>query len=136
MTYCTTQDLTDRYSLAQLLVIADREGEGELDGDAVARAIADAAGEIDSYIGERYSLPLAVIPPGLTVAAASIAFYRLHPAAPPEDVRTRYEDALRWLKDIAAGKAGLDVGQGSPPGGAAQIEAPPRVFSRQTLRDF
>jgi len=136
MAYCTTDDLTERFDATQLAYLADRDGNGSLDAEVVARAIEDAAAEIDSWLGERYGLPLATTPPRLTAVASDIAFYRLHPAAPPDDVRRRYEDAVAWLKAVAMGKAGLDVGQAGPASGAAQVSAPPRIFSRDSLKGY
>lgn len=139
MTYATQANLIDRFSEAQLLQIADQDGDDVLDTDVIDRALADADAECDSYIGVRYDLPLPSTPARLVGVAADIAFYRLHPAAQPEDVRTRYLDALKWLQAVATGNAILDVGGEEPSqqgGGQVEITQSQRVFSRDKLVGF
>lgn len=74
----------------------------------VDAAIAYAQDEINSYLGGRYTLPLASVPMVLTGKAADIARYQLDSIHPREDVRRRYEDAVRWLVMVASGR--LDLG--------------------------
>ncbi len=138
MSYATQQDLEDRFDRNQLLVIADRDGDNLLDADVVARALADADAEIDAWIGKVHDLPLPSVPPRLVTAACDIAFYRLHPAEPPEDARRRYEDALAFLRAVAEGRAVLDAGGSPPPSatGGVSHSAPDRVFTRDRLDDF
>jgi len=136
MAYCTTQDLIERFDERQLAVLVGRDVLDALNDEPIGRAIADAVGEIDSYVGARYDLPLATVPARLTAVACDIAFYRLHPAAPPDDVRQRYVDAVAWLKAIVAGNADLLLDDGGTSAGSARFEAPERVFSRERLRDY
>lgn len=73
------------------------------------RALTDAAALVDSYIGRRYQLPLAVTPQILIPYALDIARYRLDRIRNREDVRQRYEDAIRWLEGVRDGKNTLGV---------------------------
>jgi phage gp36-like protein len=139
MTYATQQDLIDRFGEAQLKQVADRDGDDGLDPDVVAKALADADAEIDGYIGVRYELPLASTPARLVTIACDIAFYRLHPAGVPEDVRQRYYDARSFLLDVAKGLALLDVAGDEPDDagdGVVQHTGPARAFSRDSLKGF
>jgi phage gp36-like protein len=74
----------------------------------LSRALTDAAALIDSYIGRRYLLPLSVTPQVLIPYALDIARYRLDRIRDREDVRKRYEDAIKWLEMVAKGT--LDLG--------------------------
>lgn len=74
----------------------------------LTRALTDAAALIDSYIGRRYLLPMAVTPRVLIPYALDIARYRLDRIRNREDVRARYEDAIKWLEMVAKGT--LDLG--------------------------
>lgn len=137
MAYASPADLVARFGEQQLLAVADRDQIGELHAAVLAAALADADQEIDAYLATRYRLPLAAVPGRIKAAACDIAFYRLHPAAQPEDVRRRYADAIAFLRDLAAGKAALDLAGGQPQaaeGGTATLAGPPRVFSRETLK--
>lgn len=135
MTYATRQDLEKRFDAAQLVPIADRDGDGVADADVLDLAIADAAAEIDSWIAAVYALPLVTVPPRLTTVACDIAFYRLHPADAPEDVRRRYEDAVAFLRAVTEGRAALEIGGSEPPSAGSLVvwSAPPRVFTDETL---
>jgi len=83
--------------------------------DRGADALARAAAEIDSYLCRQYALPLPRVPAVLKAVACDIAHYRLN-TAPPEDLVTRYDKAVRWLRDVADGRVGLGLdGDYKPP---------------------
>lgn len=107
MAYASVADLVARFGEDELIDLTDRdEPRTGAVVEAVAQAaIADAAGEIDAYLGVRYALPVAPVPAHLVTVACDVARYRLHGVRVTEEVRTRYDDALRWLKDVAAGRA-------------------------------
>lgn len=150
MAYASQTDIVELYG-ANALVVADRDGDGVPDADAVTRALDLSSGEMDTYIGRRYNLPL----PALTISSTAhltqlcvdIAVYRL---ALSQDVATaehrlRYEDALSVLTKIADGRAALSL---SPlvPGEGGDLEitgptpivvgGPERLFSREKMRDL
>ena len=80
------------------------------------RALTDAAALIDSYLSRRYLLPLTVTPQVLIPYALDIARYRLDRIRDREDVRQRYEDAIKWLESVRDGKCflGTDVATNLP----------------------
>lgn len=135
MAYATQQDIINRYGEDQLLILADRDNDGEADEAVVARALADADSEIEGRIGTRYDLPLAVVPDMLVQVAVDIAIYRLchTPDLATEEIRIRYKDARDTLKDVAKGLVTLgavpekSAGQASGP---AIVSGPPRLFGR------
>ncbi len=132
--YATQSDIETLYGPDALLVAADRDGDGLPDAERIAAALADAAAEIDSHVGVRHALPLPAVPAALRRIAADIALYRLasNGAALTEELRTRYQDAIAWLRRVADGKAalpGADPQGGSrPTSGGPSHAAPPRVF--------
>jgi phage gp36-like protein len=139
MSYATLQDLIDRFGADELLAIADRDGDGSVDADLVAAALADAAGTIDSYIGRRYTLPLSATPAQLTARACDIARWLLYTDMPHERVTKAHDAAVAWLKDVAAGRADLDAGGAEPAGdgpGRVAIDSGARVFSDDALSDY
>lgn len=113
MSYVSAQDIADLYGEDFLLLVAERGGEGDLAGPATAAAIADAcaqaSSEADSYIGARFPVPVAPAPRALQIHVINMAVHHLAATADrmTEQIRQRYEDAIGWLKDIAAGRASL-----------------------------
>jgi len=135
--YATQQDLVDRYGDAELKQLADRNRDGAIEAAVVTRCLADASDTIDSYIGQRYQLPLAAVPPVLKRVCCEIARFLLYADGATEAVAANHEWALGWLKDVAAGKAGLDVSGSEPAaagGGQVLVSGPDRTFSRRSLR--
>lgn len=110
MAYATASDFLAAYGADEVLRSADRDGDAVEDAGVVDRAIEDAAAEVDSYLGQRYTLPLPEpTPASLRRVVLDIALYRLsfRSAERTEEKRLRYEDALRWLEAVVAGKISL-----------------------------
>ena len=109
MTYATQAHLEAAFGADEIRQLTDRDGDGEPDADFIGSAISRTEGVIDGYLMGRYALPLAVIPGVLVAYACDIARYLLYENAAPEYVRQNYDDALRWLRDVASGKVLLSV---------------------------
>jgi phage gp36-like protein len=123
VSYANRDELQARFGEAELVQLTDRTKSGQVDDAVLARALADADAEIDSYLAGRYALPLDTVPPVVVAAACDLARFRLYGIRAPEPVRQRYEDARAWLRDLAAGKALLNVP--SPDANAATEDAGP-----------
>lgn len=80
----------------------------------VLAAIDQAGAEADGYIATRYTVPVASVGANLTRITLDIARFRLWDNRSPDEVRTRYEDAIKWLRDVAAGKVLLTDASGMP----------------------
>lgn len=103
MAYATAQDLIDRYGEDELVHITDRLGSGQIDAAAVSGALADAEAIIDGYLAGRYPLPLASVPSNMVLLACTLARYQLWANRASEEIRKRYEDAIRYLERVASG---------------------------------
>lgn len=137
--YTTQAQLEERIGEAELLRLADRDGDGETDAGVISGAIAEAAATIDGYLAARYRLPLDPVPQLLRPIAADLVLYALHPWGAPEEIRLRYRDAIRTLERIADGTILLDVAGAEPPratGDQVRFSAPEKVFTADRLRDF
>ncbi len=105
-------------------------------------AIADTQALIDGYLRQRgHRLPLAQLPPQLTVWARAIVRYQLNRNrvgdAATDPVVRDYKDALMYLQKIADGKYSLGIEDPLPVGGGApQVTGPGRTFDMHTLRHF
>lgn len=131
MTYAAVADLVTRFGEAELIDLTDRADPpaGVIDMAVADGAIADAVGEIDAYLGMRYALPVSPLPSLLVMVTCDIARYRLHGSRVTEEVRARYEDAVRWLRDVSQGRAalpGANVANGTTTAALAEVVQPGR----------
>lgn len=135
--YCTRDDLRTRFGEVELRQIAAGDSGRGTDEARITRALADAAAEIDTYLGTRYPVPLASVPDVISRLAADIARYRLYDQAAPDEIRGRYEDAVGVLTRIASGaiKLGaLEAPAGAATSTAARIVSDERVMTRDGLK--
>jgi len=141
--YASQDDIVTIYT-SDALVVADRDGDGVPDAAAITRALSSASSEIDASLAVRYDLPLAGTHDILTQYCVDIALYRLagSSATMTEELRQRYEDAMKGLADIATGKKRLNIaaepGEDTSESGPNPVTTggPPRLFSREKMRDF
>lgn len=112
MPYVTLTDLLTRDSERDLINLTAPGGQA-IDQAAVDQAIASAQAEVDSYIGGRVRLPLsdAEVSASIRHFALLIARYYLYADRKTQAVTDEYEQAARWLRDVAAGRAGTGVAQ-------------------------
>lgn len=141
MTYATLALMTDRFGAETLERLSDRADPpaGAIDEEVIDRALTDTDGVIDGYLRNRYVTPLAEVPSQIADIALSIAFYKLHRWEPDPKIRRDYEDALRSLREIAAGTIRLTAETTAPtPNGetGARLTDRERPFTAETLKGF
>ncbi|MPZ57614.1 MAG: DUF1320 domain-containing protein [Rhizobiales bacterium] len=141
MPYATLEQLTDRFGESMLIELTDRAEPpaGAIDQDVIDRALADADALIDGYLKGRYLLPLSATPPLVTDLALAIAGYKLHRNVASEKIRKDYEDALKTLRDIAAGTVRLDLAGAEPEASGAsgvQFSDRERDMTPDNLKGF
>jgi phage gp36-like protein len=140
MSYAIQQDLIDRFGQTELIQLTDLAGAGTINATEVARALADADGEIDGYLAGRYALPLPAIPKIITGYACDIARYRLYKGVIAETVQKNYDQAIKFLSLVAQGKISLGPdatgNQVAPVAGGPAITQGTRTFTPGNLRDF
>lgn len=133
MTYATQADLEARFKQQELIELTDEGGLGVIDAAVVAVALSDADTEINGFLAGRYTLPLAQSSDELVRLACDIARYRLYDARATDQVRARYDDAVKKLRDVSKGVASLGIDQANQPvavAGGASISSGGRDFSR------
>ena len=127
MSYATQAQMIDRFGEAELIQLTDRGAAqtGVIVAAVLNAALLDADEEIDSYLRPVRALPLAApIPERLVRVACDLARYHLYDDHAPEGIRTRYQDGIRWLRDVAGGKASLgEVDTAAPETGRLVISA-------------
>lgn len=118
MPYAVKADLAPRrIQLSTLNELTDDSNNAQGNDQVVTDVLAEASAQVDSYCRQKYKVPLQTSEQvkSLTI---DIALYRLHQRRDrvTDSVRQAYEDAIQFLKDVAAGRAGLD----QPTAAAAQ----------------
>lgn len=139
MSYATQQDLITAFSQRELEQIAP-DGSGAISTVAVERALDSADALINSYIERAgYTVPLAEVTDVVVSKALEIARFLLHDDRAPQTVRDRYDDAIRWLEQVAAGKAGLGVSAAKDSARSdnpVSMQSAPARFRRETSKGF
>lgn len=141
MPYTTLADLTARYGDRMLVALTDRGAmaTGAIDTAVVDKAIADTDAVIEGYIGARYAIPVSPVPPILADIAGAIAIWKLHIGGADPKVEADYKEALRSLREIAAGvitlaAAGVAAAQKDATG--VQLTDRERPFTADNLKGF
>jgi phage gp36-like protein len=141
MTYCSLNQLIDRYGAALLTELSFRGDDrpGEPDAVLYARVIADADALIDGYLFGRYALPLAEVPHLLVDLSQRIALYFAFGQMAPDKVRRDYEDAIKTLTQISQGVVRLNIAGAEPATGGGEgviTNEPERPLSAATLKGY
>jgi phage gp36-like protein len=129
--YATLQQMLDRFDRIENpeLTQLTSSPSGVRDDARIESALDEADGEINTYIGSRYPIPLTGISEStaanLARLACDIARYRLWSVQSSEEVRRRYEDAIGVLVRIAKGELNilLTTGTGTASGASARAAA-------------
>jgi len=140
MAYCTENDLLSLIPQQELAELTTDSGDIP-DSQVVTEAIDRADAEIDAYLGSRYALPLEPVPDQVMGLSMDMALYHLYSrrsVAPPVR-RQKYEAALSFLKQIAAGEA-VVAGANELLTENAQVgsefSSATRIFSRTTQENW
>lgn len=140
MPYASLSDFVDAFGTQLSIELTNLEDPTATTVNTAAfeRAAADGDGLINSYLAGRYTLPLETVPALIQGIALDIYRYKLGRNAEEKDVRQRYDDALKTLRDIATGMLdlGLPTADSTPRPGSPAYTAPPSVFNRDTLKDY
>lgn len=138
--YADLDDLKTLCGDEELIQLTDRADppSGEINTAVTAAALTAATHVIDGYVGAQYQLPLSSSVPLLTDLACDIARYRLYKTAATDQVRQRFEDAIKMLVNISKGVVKLPIANGAAePAGRSDVvnfQSEERIFSRTSLR--
>lgn len=120
------------------------EETARLSGDEAGATIYDAwwqdkisaaETEVNGYCGVKYTVPFEIVPDFVAEITRTIAIYKGYLARKtnPDWIRTRYEDAIERLREIAAGKFALtidDEEEVEPAQPTTAFSAKERLFER------
>src|SRR5512146_1958076 len=137
MSYCALKDISKLIPDEELTHITADSGD-VVDAAIVTEAIEKADAEIDAYLSMRYAVPLTTVPSIVKALSVDIALYHLYSrrSVAPEVRRTKYEDAIKLLRDIANNKATIGATDSPPDATSSQpvsIENSTRIFTRSEM---
>lgn len=138
--YATVDDLTSRFGAGEMLRLSVADGDLPAEGEPMPtgrleQAIADAGRLIDTYLRQRYAVPVLPPPADLVRAACVLARYDLANGGdrePSEQMRLARKEVLTWLGQIGLGEASLEGALPLSAGSSARVSDRPPTF---TLRD-
>jgi phage gp36-like protein len=143
VTYATLSDLVARFGNDELVLLSDDANTGSIAAAVVDLVLGDVRATIDSYLTDRYQLPLTANPAALVPIACDLARFQLATRSgktrATDQMTQRNDNAIRWLRDVAAGKVGLGLDANSqelPNAGGAQSTHRRREFTDRTLADY
>jgi len=118
MLYANENDLIPRRLAEQEAIeLTNDSGGSSINSQVIADCLTEASALIDSYCRARYTVPLQ-LSDQVKGLALDVGLYKLflRRRRVPEEVKLAYDNAVAFLKDVAAGRAGLD----QPTGATAQ----------------
>ncbi len=143
MDYATVDDMVELFGDREIVELTnlDNPGAETIDEPRLEKALDYASREVDSYLtAAQYQLPLPSVPLVLRNKVADIARYHLDSYRAREDVRQRYEDAVKWLGLLASGKVSLGLDKATQEeittDDAVTYYSQPKVFTSRLLRDY
>ncbi len=108
MAYVTNSDIEERLGTAAYVQLTDDDGTGSADEDKVDEARLGAEGEVNSYLGRRYQVPIdltrhAEVADVLKSFVLDLVEYRLHARRPPVPgaISNKRNQAIAWLDRVA-----------------------------------
>ena len=113
MAYITIAELKEQFpdeDFGQLANDATGLSSGPTYQSTILSRILDSDSYIDSYLNQRYDVPLTTVPNSIRNASGLITYYRLHERRPEmigEQLQRMYDQTVAWLRDIAKGIVSL-----------------------------
>ncbi len=112
MAYTTVENLISLIPYQELVNLTNDDDSKEINEKNVNCAISYAEEFINSYLRNKYSLPLKYVPALIVQLSTDIAAYRIYSRRPrklPEHIKESYDAAVRILKDIQKEQMILDL---------------------------
>jgi len=140
MAYCTQTDILKQITEEQLIQLTDDNDTGSVDTAIVNDAILKADNVIDGYCAQRYTVPFSVVPGIIREISIDLALYHLFSRRVqtiPKLRETRYENTMKLLKDIEAGRISLGVpAPAENPDRKGSYDGNDRLFTRDDMKGF
>lgn len=109
--YALKADIVKLFGERELIALTDRLDTGAIDDVVLDDALANASSEIDAYVSAKVAVPLTNVSAIVKTHCCNIARYRLvgAEAQETEEIRNRYNDAVKFFRMVGEGKIQLGV---------------------------
>jgi phage gp36-like protein len=133
MAYCVLADITARLTLERLVELIDDDNDGtptEAELGYVADAIEEADRLIDSYLGQKYTVPFTAVPARIAQLSSILAIGFLWRRRVQRDPmwNQQFDAAIAELKDYASGERLLPGATPSDSGPRSTTENAEPIF--------
>jgi phage gp36-like protein len=115
MAYISHEQLAKQFPEKDLSELA-QDSTGFADDDAakeiILQLILDVESFVDSYLNQRYTVPLSPVPDSIRNATGVITYYRMHERRSEmitDRLQQMYDQTIDWLRDLANGIASLPI---------------------------
>lgn len=128
MPYATPEQFVKTFSERETVSLTDEKRTGTVDNDKLNFALERASNVIDGYLVGRYKTPWPDSPGILIGYCCDITRYQLatdHRIL-SEEMRLRYDDAIKFLEKVASGK--INLGRDTS-GGVIPSSSQMRIYS-------
>lgn len=147
MAYVTNEDIERRLGAQTYVQLTDDDGDGNANEDVVNEARAGAEAEVNSYLAQRYAVPIDLdahpeLAPLLLSIVLDLVEFRLRTRRPPmaAEFLALHQRALKWLQDVSAGRIRAPSASGMAPnateGDSARAIGEERRLTLDELESF
>jgi phage gp36-like protein len=99
----------------------------------------DAESLVNGFLASRYAIPLATVPRLVVTTLCDVARYQLYDDLATDTIKDKYNDAIKLLQAIAAGKVNLGVdpaGNKPETSDVATVSSETPVWRRQDSKGY
>lgn len=141
MAYATAQMLIDKFGEREIARLSSIDGAAvvAVDQTRCSNALNSATALVETYLRSQVPVPMTTPPQEVVDAVLDLARYELAHGGgrePTDQMKTRRDERIGWLKMIAQGSVQLagTVPSAGPQGG--RFSDRERIFSADSLRGF
>jgi phage gp36-like protein len=141
MPYCNQNDLETLITVTELVELTTERGD--IPNPTIITEIIDRVDtEIDSYVSVRYATPLVSVPDIIKGLSVDMVIFHLYSrrSAVPSIRRTKYEDAVKFLQNVASGNSNIIGSDGYETSkklsSSAEINSSERIFSKKNWGNY
>lgn len=126
---------------SRLLELTDWDGDGSEDAGLVDQKLCDAEGEANTYIRQKFAVPLAVpVPSAIRTAVAGWAVYMLKSDrdATTDSDELKHERRIKWFENLAKGLVDPGITLSPSAKNSPKVTARPtsKSVSRENLKGY